>query len=145
MNIEENFTKAFANAEMISKQDAIRFARDTAIAIIQVPNVMSRVHKTREGLLIPLFLMDMKHLENTIKLIDKYADSGVTLVDDFGNETTIYGKQVRARLHYGMYVQELKSRTAVRIHTDDLSHIAFENAGQFVEIPAVIQASLNQQ
>lgn len=77
-------------------------------------------HTTQKGEKILLKDMDIHHLINTIRHIEKRAESGVYVCfggfdgdEPWFDGETLYGKDALARLNYNVYVEELKLRTEI--------------------------------
>ena len=79
-----------------------------------------KYHTTKEGNKIKLEDLELSHLKNIIKWIDRKAAEGVTVrmggggvdVDDcWYEEETYYGEDVRRDFNYYHYVAELNKRT----------------------------------
>ena len=77
-------------------------------------------HKDKEGNEALLCDLELSHLENIIKYIERRAKEGVTVIEGGGyswdvetmwcDENTIYGSRVKNKMNYKHYVHELKRR-----------------------------------
>lgn len=76
------------------------------------------IHKTKEGIKIPLSELNEDHLKNIIAYIKRKAKIGILFQNGGGqdsndiwyNEERLYGKQIKRYLHYKKYKEELKKR-----------------------------------
>jgi hypothetical protein len=77
------------------------------------------LHKTKEGLEIPITALSDEHLKNIIAYIKRKAKIGIMIgygggggdVDNMWyDEIELYGKKVKKHLHYKIYKNELKRR-----------------------------------
>ena len=77
-----------------------------------------KFHKTKLGDKIPLCDLELSHLNNIIKWIEKKAISGLHVRfgggaiagDMWYDEDILFGKEVKQQLNYKDYVLELKRR-----------------------------------
>ena len=77
-----------------------------------------KYHKTKEGRKIKLKDLELDHLKNIIKWIDRKAEEGLLLQDGGGydasdmwyEEETLYGEDARKELNYYSYISELNRR-----------------------------------
>jgi len=77
-----------------------------------------KYHVTKDGRKIKLEDLELSHLKNIIKFIERKAKDGMvisrgggsTAEDMWYDEETIYGVKVKKELHYDDYVKELKRR-----------------------------------
>lgn len=76
-------------------------------------------HITKNGDEIKLIDLELSHLKNIIKWIDRQADEGLTIMRGGGgfdadsiwcDEDTYYGEDARRELNYYSYVRELNRR-----------------------------------
>lgn len=76
------------------------------------------VHTTKDGKEIPLSAMESSHIQNTIRIIERKAEEGITIEqgggsgpDDFWyDKETLHGKEAREYLKHSVYVEELYRR-----------------------------------
>jgi hypothetical protein len=78
-----------------------------------------KIHKTKDGKKIYLCDLELSHLENIIKWIERKAKEGLTIrfggggchsEDMWYDEDVLYGKKVKKELNYKHYVLELHRR-----------------------------------
>ena len=77
-----------------------------------------KYHRTKNGNKIKLSDLELSHLQNIIKLIDRKATEGLTIRMGGGStaedmrydEDTYYGEAVRKKLNYYDYKAELYKR-----------------------------------
>jgi methylmalonyl-CoA mutase cobalamin-binding subunit len=78
-----------------------------------------KYHTTKSGKKILLSDLELSHLKNIIKLIEKKAKEGLKIImgggsiyegDIWYDEETYYGEKCKNELGYYFYVKELKSR-----------------------------------
>lgn len=78
-------------------------------------------HKTKDGTEIAIHDLEMSHLVNIIKYIERRAEEGVRVFMAGGcptdpstfwyDEEYLFDKKAKERLHYDVYVKEYKLRT----------------------------------
>ena len=88
---------------------------------------MKQYHKTKDGTEIKLTDLDLGHLKNIIKWIERKANEGVTIanyVTPFYNydpsemwydEMTYYGEDAKRELDYNAYKAELSRREQLKM------------------------------
>lgn len=77
-----------------------------------------KIHKTKDGKIIPLNELELDHLKNIIKFIERKAKEGITVsigggvdLDDFWYDEDFYeGDKALEYLNYKDYVDELEKR-----------------------------------
>jgi len=77
-----------------------------------------KYHKTKDGKKIKLADLELSHLENIIKWIERKAKEGITVSmgggscaeDMWYDEETYYGKEAKRQLNFDSYKAELKRR-----------------------------------
>ena len=78
-----------------------------------------KFHKTKDGKKILLSDLELSHLENIIKWIEKKAIDGLTIrhggsgncaEDMWYDEDTLYGKKAKKEMNYKDYISELERR-----------------------------------
>ena len=77
-----------------------------------------KYHKTKDGKKIKLHDLELSHLENIIKWIERKAKEGVTVrigggfcaEDMWYDEDTLYGKKAKEEMNYKDYISELERR-----------------------------------
>ena len=78
-------------------------------------------HKTKDGELIELCDLELSHLKNIIKWIERKAKEGTDIMRGGGSSVediwcdvdTIYGKEVFERMNYNKYTKELQRRIKI--------------------------------
>lgn len=79
-----------------------------------------KYHKTKDGKKIKLADLELSHLENIIKWIERKAKEGLTVrmgggscaEDMWYDEETYYGEKVKRQLNFYDYKAELESRVS---------------------------------
>lgn len=79
-----------------------------------------KFHKTKDGKKIKLCDLETSHLENIIRWIERKAKEGLTVSigggstaeDMWYEEDTYYGKEVKRKLNFSDYKNELKRRVS---------------------------------
>ena len=78
-----------------------------------------KYHKTKDGRKIKLCDLELNHLKNIIRYIERRADEGHTIIigsgvgdpaDMWMDELTLYGEEALNRLNYYHYKEELEKR-----------------------------------
>jgi len=77
-----------------------------------------KFHKTKDGKLIKLADLELSHLENILKLIERKAKEGLTVrmgggstaEDVWYDDEKYYGEDAKRQLNFYDYKAELKSR-----------------------------------
>ena len=77
-----------------------------------------KYHKTKDGKKIKLVDLELSHLENIIKWIERKAKEGITVrmgggscaEDMWYDEETYYGKEAKRQLNFDDYKAELERR-----------------------------------
>jgi len=79
-----------------------------------------KFHKTKDGKKIKLADLELSHLENILKFIERKAKEGLTVKmgggstaeDMWYDEETYYGEEAKRQLSFYNYKAELKSRVS---------------------------------
>jgi hypothetical protein len=79
-----------------------------------------KFHKTKDGKKIKLADLELSHLENIIKWIERKAKEGLTVKmgggstaeDMWYDEETYFGEKAKKQLNFYDYKSELKSRVS---------------------------------
>ena len=89
-----------------------------------------KYHVTKDGRKIKLKDLELSHLKNIIKFIERRAKEGIDIEIGGGEwdidamwygADTIYGEEVKKQLHYYDYVKELKRRNKKGLSIDSFS------------------------
>ena len=79
---------------------------------------MKRLHRTKDGELIPIAEMDDQHLLNTIRLFKRKAKEGITVMSGDGidaediwyDEEILYDEDAEEEMGLEHYIKEAKKR-----------------------------------